>query len=400
MRIRKALVTGALAIGVTMLALGGATPASAETPVSMSADHIVDSAGVLGNSKAAVESAITTLADRDQVNLFVAYVHTFESPADAQSWATETARQNGLGARDYLLAVSVDGRAYYFLGNSAGPVSEPQLTSIEQNLIEPRLRANDWPGAARAAAAGLGDAVSGAGGGSSSNGGTTTSGGTARGTGWGAMAGGIIVVLAIVGLVLFARARRRSAVRAGGSGPGGSGPGASGPGAAGPAKPVDELQTMPLPDLERRASAALVQTDDALQASTQEVGFAEAEYGEDAARPFLEAVEAARAKLVQAFALKQKLDDDVPDTEQERRQWNSDILRLATEASGLLTEQEEAFAGLRAIEKDIPGKVKGLRSGVATSRERLSRSQATLDSLSTDYAGAALATVHDNPAQA
>lgn len=389
MQIRKALMTGALALGVAVLTLGVASPASAEAPVTIGADHIVDSAGALGSSTAAVQDAITSLHKQHGLTLSVAYVDTFTSPSDARSWAIQTARQNHLGARDYLLAVAIGGRAYYLWGEAAGPVTESQLTSIEQNLLEPRLRADDWPGAARATAAGLGDAVSGAGAGSGNGlpaGGGTTAVGSGSGIVWGILVVGVIVLLVLVAVVVFARRRRRQAATAVA-------------GAPAPA-PVDELEVMPLPDLERRASAALVRMDDALQASAQEVGFAQAQYGDQAAQPFVAAVEAARRKLTDAFALRQMLDDDIPDTERERREWNAQIVRLTAEASALLTEQEEAFAELRALEKDIPGKVAGLRSGLASSQRRAAQSTATLDSLQAAYAGAALGTVNDNPAQA
>lgn len=388
MHIRKALMTGAVALGMAVLTLSVASPASAEAPVTIGADHIVDSAGALGGSTAAVQDAITTLHEQHGLTLSVAYVDTFTSPSDARSWAIQTARQNHLGARDYLLAVAVGGRQYYLWGEAAGPVTESQLTSIEQNLLEPRLRANDWPGAARATAAGLGDAVSGSGAGS---GGVPARGGAAAvgsGSGfvWGLLVVGVVVVLVVLAVILFTRRRRRQAATAVA-------------GAPAPA-PVDELEAMPLPDLERRASAALVRMDDALQASAQEVGFAQAQYGDQAAQPFVAAVEAARGKLTDAFALRQKLDDDIPDSERERREWNAQIVRLTAEASALLTEQEQAFAELRALEKDIPGKVAALRSGLASSQRRATQAATTLDSLRSAYAGAALSTVNDNPAQA
>lgn len=384
MQTRKAFTSGVLAVAITILTLFGATAAQAETPVTFGADRISDTAGVLGSSTGTVKDAITTLADEHQVNLYVAYVDSFESPADAKGWAQTTARQNGLGARDYLLAVSVGGRSYYLLGDSAGPLTNAQLTEIEKNLIEPRLRANDWPGAATAAAKGIGDAVGSTAG---SGGAPASNGAPARSNGWGGFLGFIIVVLVIGGALLFVRSRRARST-------------AAVPPTASTAAPAPQEEVIPLQELERRASAALIGVDDALQASTQEVGFAEAQYGQDAARPFAEAVEGARARLKSAFALKQKLDDDVPDTDQERRAWNGDIIRLASEARDLLTEQEDAFAQLRAFEKDIPGKVRSVRAGVTASQSRVSHSETALKTLAAAYAASALTTVRDNPAQA
>ena len=56
-------------------------------------------------------------------------------------------------------------------------------------------------------------------------------------------------------------------------------------------------------DLRTRASALLIETDDAVKTSDQEVGFAQAQYGAEAARPFVDAVSGARAQLDASFAI-------------------------------------------------------------------------------------------------
>jgi uncharacterized membrane protein YgcG len=390
MHIRRAIVAGVLAAGLSVLAMGAATAAYAEPPVAFGPGHVVDDAGVLGSGAGAVEKAATDLASQHHINLYVVYVHTFTSPSDARTWTITTAKQNNLTQNDYLLAVAVSARTYYFSGDTGGPVSNAQLTSIEKNLIEPRLHNDDWSGAAVAAATGLGDAVAG-GSGSGGTGGSSSTSGVVTGVGITL----VIVLILIVGAIVlvFVRARRRRNQ---------AGVTATGAAAvrAGPASPVDELQAMPLADLERRAASALVRTDDALQASTQELGFAVAQYGDEAARPFAAAVDAAKAKLKHAFSLKQKLDDAEPDTEQERRDWNSTIIRDCAEASRLLDEQAEAFAELRALAKNIPEKVAGLRTGIEAVRLRIGQSQTTLAQLTSAYADSALTTVTDNPAQA
>ena len=385
MHIRKALAASALAIGLTLVALSGAAAANAEPPVALGSGHVVDDAGVLAGDASAIESAATTLQNDHHVRLYVVFVNKFESPSDPRGWATTTASQNGLTPTDYLLAVSVGGRSYYLSASAAGPLSKSQLTSIEQNQIEPELRKNNWSGAGVAAANGIGSAMSGG----ASN--------TAPGSVSGASSGGIvtavvvsllIVMILIVGSIVFvfvrAARRRRDPV-----------PG-SVSAAAVPATPVDELQAMPLADLERRAASALVATDDALQASAQELGFAQAEYGDQPAQPFSDAVDAAKARLSEAFSLKQKLDDEVPDTKQERREWNAKIVQLCAEANRLHEEQTRNFADLRALEKNVPQKVESLRSAIASVQQRLVASQTTLAQLTSAYSDAALLTVHDN----
>ncbi|MEO7017456.1 MAG: TPM domain-containing protein [Leifsonia sp.] len=388
MRIRRALFTGVVTVGLALFAGGTAAAAEArvpaEPPVAFGSGHVVDDAGVLGSQASAVESAATKLASDHKVNLYTVFVNTFSSPSDARTWAITTARQNNLTANDYLLAVAVTGRSYYLSADTSGPLTNAQLSVIEKNQIEPRLRNNQWAEASIAAATGLGDALSGGAGSSGGTGGATASG---SGSAPGVTITLLVLLLVVVGIlaIMFVRARRRRQMADTQSIP---------------SAPVDELQAMPLADLARRAGSALVQTDDAVQASTQELGFAVAQYGEEAARPFGAAVDAANAKLRESFALKQKLDDAVPDTDQERREWNSTIVRDCAEANRLLGEQAAAFAELRSLAKDIPGSVADLRSDVAALEGRVSSTRTTLAQLTTAYTDATLVTVQDNATQA
>ncbi|MFF1877442.1 TPM domain-containing protein [Leifsonia sp. NPDC058230] len=387
MQIRRVLAASVVTVGLTLLAIVGASPAQAQEPVVLGPGHVVDDAGVLGSRTDEVESATTKLASDHEIGLFVVYVDTFTSPSDAKSWAIATARQNNLSPTDYLLAVAVQGRSYYLSADTAGPLSQSELSDIQKNQIEPRLRNDEWADAAIAAATGIGNAVSG-----SSDGGTA--GGDAAGRG-GASAGtiaavvvSIVIVLVIIGVIvlLVVRTRNRNRIRA--------------KAARDAASQADELQAIPLPDLERRAATALVRTDDALQASSQELGFVVAQYGDEAARPFAAAVDSADAKLRAAFSLKQKLDDAEPDTEQERREWNATIIRETAEANRLLDQQTAAFAELRSLAKDIPGKVTELRSDVVTAQLRVNATRTTLAQLASEYSDSALTTVQDNIVQA
>lgn len=384
MNLRKALAAGVVAIGLTVFSLAGALVAYAEPPVALGSSHVVDDAGVLSDRGAAIEGAVAALQNDRHIALYVVFVKTFASPSDPKTWATTTARQNGLTPTDYLLAVSVNDRSYYLSASTAGRLSSAQLRSIEQNQIEPQLRSNNWSGAGVAAANGLGAALAGPGEPSSASNGATI-GAPASGIAAGitvALVISLILVTAVVILVLIRAARRRK-VAVGGP-------------ATMPATPADELQAMPLVALERRAAGALVATDDAIQASTQELGFAQAEYGDRAAEPFAVAVQAAQAHLREAFSSKQKLDDEVPDTEQERRLGNVQILRLCAEANRLLDEQAKDFAELRAMEKNLPQKIAGLRSTITAVLQRRGAAETTLAQLTSTYSDAALTTVSDN----
>jgi TPM domain len=363
MRAKLFVFAGLLA--VAFLA-GGASTAIAQDPVDLGQSHVVDQAGVLGNSTGTIDNAIAKLSKDHGIDLFVVYVDNFTNPTSAESWANDTATKNNLGPRDYLLAVATEGRAYFLSGDSSGPVSQSQLAAIESNNIEPALKAGDWSGAAVGAAHGLASA---AGGGNS-------------GFVWFFVILAVVVIAVIVFFIV--RSRRKSRGRVAGSASGHE----------------DELLTLPLPDLQRRAGSALVQTDDAIRTSEEELGFAVASYGVDAAAPFQHALDEAKATLTQAFQFKQKLDDAEPDSEQETRQWNADIVRLCERANSALDEQARAFDELRALEKNIPATVGAVEKDAAAVLARLDASARSLSALSERYTDATLLTVADNPAQA
>ena len=77
-----------------------------------------------------------------------------------------------------------------------------------------------------------------------------------------------------------------------------------------PAAPADDLAAMSPKELDELANQLLVTTDDAVRDSEQELGFAEAQFGEAEAAPFGDAIVGAKADLKAAFTLRQQLDDD------------------------------------------------------------------------------------------
>src|SRR5688500_2042728 len=141
-----------LAIVAGMVLVGAADAARAEDPVAFGSSPVVDSAGVLGDQTDEVVASLDAAAERSGRQLFVAYVDTFTNPEAADEWATRTAIDNNMGSEDYLLAVAVDGRAYYLSAASDASLSDAELDRISLEVIEPRLRDGDWAGAATAGA--------------------------------------------------------------------------------------------------------------------------------------------------------------------------------------------------------------------------------------------------------
>ncbi|MFZ4893690.1 hypothetical protein ACL9RL_04500 [Plantibacter sp. Mn2098] len=144
-------------------------------------------------------------------------------------------------------------------------------------------------------------------------------------------------------------------------------------------------------DLHRRAGIALVRTDDLIREAADEVDFAEAEFGRDVARGYGEAVQTARASLQEAFRLRQALEDEIPDTEIQRRQWNERITHICGEVEKTLAEHLRALTDRRGVERSAPERVTELRTRLDDARSRLTATGLTLANLASSIAATALA---------
>ncbi|MEL7976598.1 TPM domain-containing protein [Isoptericola sp. F-RaC21] len=365
---RRAAAAVGTCVLALLLALAGtavlAPAASAVPPLTGLDSEITDPSGVLDGDEAQVQASLDALADETPYQLFVVYVDSFDG-RDGPSWANDTATSAGLGVNDLLLAVATQDRAYGLsVDNNAG-VTDAQLDQIEE-VVEDHLRDDDWAGAAIAAA----DTIR--------TGGTTSSGGSA----WGAAAavGGVVVVGGVGGW-LWVRSRRRKQQGAAPAGPG-------------------DLTAVPTEELERRVGTALVEIDDALRTSEQELGFAQAEFGLEATQDFSAALESAKADVAQAFRLRQELDDDVPEDEARRRQLLAGVLELTEHAGASLDAQTDAFDELRALQQRAPELLDQTEQRAGEIEARVAVARETLAGLAASYPAAALASVRDNPDQA
>lgn len=350
------------ALGLIAASMWAGPAAFAADPAQLDPGFVTDASDVLTDAQEADANArLEQLSQASAYDLWVVFVDDFENPADRVDWANQTATLNGLGMDQYLLAVATDGRQFYISAPEGGSISEDRLVEIE-NGISPFLSAEDWAGAVDAAADGFEGAGSAAGGGSAAP--------------W--VIGGVVVAGG-AGLA-YAMSRRRKA-RAGGP-------------EAGAGEPEVDTE-----ELSRRASSALVATDDAVRASEQELGFAVAEFGEEPTGEFSRSLQEAKANLTRAFELKQRLDDHEKDTEQEIRAWNAEILSLCEEANRILEEKAAAFAELRHIEQDAPTALGEAQRRRASAQDRPERVAAALAGLQQDYAPEEIAVVADNPAQ-
>jgi hypothetical protein len=152
--------------------------------------------------------------------------------------------------------------------------------------------------------------------------------------------------------------------------------------------------------LESRASGLLVRLDDAVRDADEELGFAIAQFGAERSRAFGEVLGTARSLLAEAFRLRQALDDAVPESERQRREWTLQIIALCERAQAALTAQDAAFRARRRSEGNAADTLAALVDRIETTSARVPDARALADRLGREYAASVVAAVRDAPAVA
>jgi hypothetical protein len=366
-------------IGLAGLLAVPATSAWAEDPVTIpSGTNIVDDAKVLGSRKAEVQDAIQKLLKDHKYNLYVVTVDSFESPDDPTEWGKAVATQKKMGNADVLLAISTAGQ-YYFAPSTTSSIYSKK-SNITQNAIVANLAGGkkDYAQAAIDTASAVGDA---AGGGS----GNVASG---DGAGTAVLVGTGIVAAGGAGAYLYFRNRRKKATAASSASYGPQG------------AELDPLASLSVDELRKKSGSLLIEADNAINSSEQELGFAQAQYGDAAVGNFTKALQEAKAHMSESFKLQQQLDDHIPDTEEQQRSWLGEIIRRSEAALASLQEQKADFDSLRELEKNAPQALATVNAGAQEADAKIATAEQTLGSLRAKYADSALVQVSDNIGQA
>ena len=373
MPLRRRLAGLPLALLIVLLV---AAPALAQTLT----DRVVDESGVMSDEQRdeALER-ITALEDEHNVQLWALFVGT-TSGQEITDFATAVAAENGLGGNDALLVVAVDDRRdALWLGDLLGDVSDEEVDRILAEEVEPRLQDGNWGAAIGAAADALGDAVAGA---SEPEPAPEPDPGGQPAPGSGDEGGLNLVPIIAIGLIgvglwlVWSRWQRGSAVAA-----------------------EDRERDRRLTQLAQQANARLIETDELLRHNGQELGFAEAEFGADAAEPFREALAAARADLQEAFRTRQRLDDGTPEEPAERERMLNEILALCDRARERVESQTEKFRELRDLERRAPEVLAEVQRRVDSVTARIPAVEAAIATLVADASGSSRA-VHGNVTEA
>jgi uncharacterized membrane protein YgcG len=338
-RYRSSLVVVLLAL--TALGLLAAPAVGQQVP--RLDDEITDQAGLLEGREDEVRTALEAV--RGDVQLFVLTTDT-TGPSSVTEYAAEVATASSLGGDDALLVVAIEDRSYaLWVANELTAVSDADITAINREVVEPRLADGDFAGAAIEAANALAAAAS-----ESAPAAPTppvtpepepTDGGSL--VRW--LFLGLILAfggLAFVAWINDRRGRRRTA----------------------------EERDRRLGELARQANARLVASDEAVREATTELGFAEAQFHEDDVTPLRAALGTAKQELHAAFELRQRLDDDIPETPEQRGALLQQIVTHTDRIDQVLAAEYARMADLRELEEQAPALLVQLRSQVDAATER------------------------------
>jgi uncharacterized membrane protein YgcG len=328
---------------VTLLAL----PALAQQ-IPRLTGQVTDDAGLLTGREDEVRDALT--AARDQVQLFV-YTTDTTGSATVTDHAEQVAASNSLGGNDALLLVAIEDRSYaLWAADDLASVSDAELAEISRDVVEPQLAAGAFAEATIEAAEALAAATQ------TPNGDSTADDGAAiepsesdgrRLSGWFLP---LMLLLPVVGFgalgavaaVRERRGRRRTA----------------------------EERDRQIGELARRTNARLIASDEAVREAATELGFAEAQFHPDDVAPFARGLADARQELHAAFAQRQRLDDDLPDTLEERQALLEQIDAHTQRIDELLTAEHARLDELRDLERRAPELLGALVAQIASLTSR------------------------------
>lgn len=354
------LASAALVLGVV---LGGLSfsAASATDPGPLDAGYVTDRSGVVSASdRAAAEATLEKLRDEARIDLFMVLVPDFTSPSDSEQWTDATAGGNGLRADQYLISVATEGRTFTMWRHDDGRMTVAERDRILDAML-PDLRDSDFSAAVVAAADEAYDIY--------------VQGPQRTAQTWSVV--GILALVAVVVIVvvlLVRRSRRRAAERA-----------------------AREAQIV---EVAKQADIALVRTDDLVRSSEQEMEYARAQFGDAAIGEFVAALETSRKNLDEAFSIKQRLDDEIPDSDEERLDWNQRVLQLCSESTQVLEERKADFDALRRLEQNAPAALENVRRLRSAAGAEIDRAEQILTALTAAYAPGVVSPVAGNIAEA
>ncbi|AYD90455.1 TPM domain-containing protein [Actinomyces lilanjuaniae] len=330
--------------------------------------HVTDELGILDRS--AAEDVVARMASDYGVGLWVLTVS--DSGRSAADLASAVLEESGLGEDAAVLVVNIpsdnpSARTYSFQTTAAtSRISDSQLDRIDDALRQ-ALSKQRYD----AAVASIPESMSASG--------SVSPAVVSLGVGALAVGGGAAAWAAV-------RRRRRS-------------PGAASATSAG-TRGEGQPDALSLEELRVRAGSALVDADDTVRSAAEELSYAQAQFGLSATDAFTAALDRAREHVARSFELRQRLDDEIPETEAQQRQMSTEILGRCEAAVEEIRVQAEAFSQRRGIEASLPTSIAETTQRADETEQSITVAESLLVTLHAAYPQPSLSSVSQAPEQA
>lgn len=333
-------------------------------------DQITDEAGVLSGDEAAqLDEKLSQLQRDERLMLYVVFVDSLGGQS-AEEYSQAIVDAKGPNSAAYVVAVGERQ-----MGVQTGDQWPQGRLDEMYNAAFDELTGDNFGGSALALAdAALGNAPAGA----SGDGGGS-------GLGWLA-GGGTAVVLAGGGIWAYNRRREKKV----------SAETLASAREIAPAN-QDRLAKLDLETLDELAHEELVSTDESIRRGKEELDIAMAEFGPERTRQFTRAMNHSTTTLQRAFAIRQQLDDSIPESEPQRRAMLVDIISSCGQADDALDARAAEFAQMRNLLATADSKLAELTQRTVDLRARLPQAEQTLGQLHQEYSAETLQSITDNP---
>lgn len=325
-----------------------------------------DTGNILGGDASRVQQALEDVYDETGSQVFVALTQNPNTRGlYFDEWVEAVFREQSIGSNDLLLIIDTEAREFSWTVEESYKLSDNQLENIMNTRLIPELREDKWAEGIIQAAEGIKEGFSNPG---------ASSGGSILRLFRPSL---IIAVIFIVGLLFFRNKGKR-------------GTGAETP---------EAKKQVPLKELEQQAGLKLVDVDDSIKSSEQELAFTEAEFGPQAVTEYRKVIREAKELLSKAFNNQQKT-YDLTEEDPERRRLVEEIISLTTKADEILDEKADGFKELRDLVGHVEEALPRIRSQFEQVKAAFPERKNLLDQLKQAYTLDALGEVHDDDEQA
>ena len=340
----RARALGALIFAILILGLVPAVVSAVDPPVLTETVH--DETGRLDGGEDRIASAAEALKTESDITMYVLWLQGLDGEEPAQ-FVERVATANSLAdARNVILMVSMADRKIGLWSSGKTDITASELDGIREGSVVPRLQAGDFVGAVEAAAVGFKNADAAAAPAPAAP--QTPSRPAIEGPSidWSVLMrvlfGLVLLTLAVVVIFFVVMAVRNYLA----------------------ARRTKQEAIARMERLAADAQRTLLKADEEMRDAEQEFQFAQASYGEEELAPFKATLESARAEMREAYELGQQIDDDKPESYEERAVMFESITTRTNHVSEMIAKQMKAIEELRdlearaaeAVEKYVKGK--------------------------------------------